>query len=299
MWRFAPDWPPFAFTLLLFKPPLICLQVFVLRPTEGGRGGSASGVLWILIKPAFYLLLHPSPPFDAFSPLCCGCSSSSSLHHLPCTPMSFPLPAGLPPCDIQSIGTGMDGSNCWLFPLLTWAFFPVFHPHPPAGGQFGCSVGCAYYHTFSWWGREENRKKISTNKLQISSGKYSFVMKSCGTKGTRACLRSPHQAASVILVKSHRESDSLQKAVDLSCMQRRATLQTVQSTGLLLKQSTASFLSHTWPTMRGQHSLNDFVLQTLSLSEEKHLLHRQQWGYFEVCNCCSAIQDYIIKQWFV
>lgn len=41
----------------------------------------------------------------------------SFLSPFPTFPFSLHFSAGLPPCDIQSIGTGMDGSHCWLFPL--------------------------------------------------------------------------------------------------------------------------------------------------------------------------------------
>lgn len=60
----------------------------------------------------------------------------------------FHILAGLPPCDIQSIGTGMDDSPCTLFPLWSPSGHCLFHQWglhtQPSRWAVCSSVGCTY-----------------------------------------------------------------------------------------------------------------------------------------------------------
>lgn len=82
---------------------------------------------WPLIWTSFpdqtcFLPSSPTPPQPLFT-VCFNASlcSPPPLFSFSFSPLflslSFHISAGLPPCDIQSIGTGMDGSHCWLFPF--------------------------------------------------------------------------------------------------------------------------------------------------------------------------------------
>lgn len=114
LWKDRRVWSPIrtvfpcAFMLVLFKPPLICFEDVhcAVLATELNR------------LPWSHLLLTLSSTFPDPSPLLhrFATLSSSPLFFLPVShsPPSFHISAGLPPCDIQSIGTGMDGTPCWL-----------------------------------------------------------------------------------------------------------------------------------------------------------------------------------------
>lgn len=82
----------------------------------------------------FALLSSSSPFFFSFF--------SSSL------PPPFHILAGLPPCDIQSIGTGMDDSPCTLFLLWSPSGHCLFHQWglhtQPSRWAVCSSVGCTY-----------------------------------------------------------------------------------------------------------------------------------------------------------